>query len=109
MTRQLAADTGETVNLAVRSEESALYLDQVAGSSALQSHNWLGQRIPLHATSNGKVLLSELSEEELAAAPPDLAALHRAHDHLAQPPCARISTAYAGSGSRWPSTSSRTG
>ena len=30
--RQLAADTGETVNITVRSETSALYLDQVAGS-----------------------------------------------------------------------------
>ena len=66
--RQLAADTGETVNITVRSETSALYLDQVAGSSALQSHNWVGQRIPLHATSNGKVLLSELSEAEFTAA-----------------------------------------
>jgi DNA-binding IclR family transcriptional regulator len=66
--RQLAADTGETVNITVRSETSALYLDQVAGSSALQSHNWVGQHIPLHATSNGKVLLSELSEVELKAA-----------------------------------------
>ena len=64
--RQLAADTGETVNITVRSETSALYLDQVvAGSSAVQSHNWVGQHIPLHATSNGKVLLSELSEAEL--------------------------------------------
>ena len=35
------------------------------GSSALQSHNWVGQHIPLHATSNGKVLLSELTEAEL--------------------------------------------
>ena len=58
--RQLAAATGETVNIAVLSESSALYLDQVAGSSALQSHNWVGQHIPLHATSNGKVLLSGL-------------------------------------------------
>jgi DNA-binding IclR family transcriptional regulator len=72
VTRQLAADTGETVNITVRSEESALYLDQVAGSSALQSHNWVGQRIPLHATSNGKVLLSELSEDEFDAALPHL-------------------------------------
>src|SRR5689334_3669758 len=58
--RQLAAGTGETVNLAVLSESSALYLDQVAGSSALQTHNWVGQHIPLHATSNGKVLLAGL-------------------------------------------------
>jgi DNA-binding IclR family transcriptional regulator len=72
VTRQLAADTGETVNITVRSDESALYLDQAAGNSALQSHNWVGQRIPLHATSNGKVLLSELSEEDLAEAVPHL-------------------------------------
>jgi DNA-binding IclR family transcriptional regulator len=60
--RQLAADSGETVNIAVLSESSALYLDQIAGSSALQPHNWVGQHIPLHATSNGKVLLSGLED-----------------------------------------------
>lgn len=61
--RQLASDTGETVNIAVLSESSALYLDQIAGSSALQPHNWVGQHIPLHATSNGKVLLSGLEDD----------------------------------------------
>lgn len=64
--RQLAADTGETVNIAVLSDRSALYLDQIAGSSALQPHNWVGQHIPLHATSNGKVLLSGLDEDQLS-------------------------------------------
>jgi DNA-binding IclR family transcriptional regulator len=68
LARQLAADTGETVNLAVLSESSALYLDQVAGPSALQPHNWVGQHIPLHATSNGKVLLSGLDAAGLDAA-----------------------------------------
>src|SRR4051812_17527020 len=63
--RQLAADTGETVNIAVLSESSALYLDQIAGSSALQPHNWVGQHIPLHATSNGKVLLSGLDDKKV--------------------------------------------
>ncbi|MGA9746865.1 MAG: IclR family transcriptional regulator [Nocardioides sp.] len=71
--RQLAADTGETVNITVLSESSALYLDQVAGSSALQPHNWVGQHIPLHATSNGKVLLSGLDaaalDQQLASLP----------------------------------------
>ncbi len=65
--RQLASDTGETVNIAVLSESSALYLDQVAGSSALQPHNWVGQHIPLHATSNGKVLLSGLNRQQCDA------------------------------------------
>ena len=63
--KQLAAATGETVNLATISGNSALYLDQVAGSSALQSHNWVGQHIPLHATSNGKVLMAWLGDDEL--------------------------------------------
>ena len=63
--RKLAADSGETVNIAVLSDRSALYLDQVAGQSALQSHNWVGQHIPLHATSNGKVLLTGLSFDEV--------------------------------------------
>ncbi|MEI2811009.1 MAG: IclR family transcriptional regulator [Nocardioides sp.] len=63
--RQLAAATGETVNISVLADRSAFYLDQVAGSSALQPHNWVGQHIPLHATSNGKVLLSGLSEERV--------------------------------------------
>jgi DNA-binding IclR family transcriptional regulator len=63
--RKLAADTGETVNIAVLSDRSALYLDQFAGASALQPHNWVGQHIPLHATSNGKMLISGLADEEL--------------------------------------------
>src|SRR5579875_461713 len=65
ISRRLAATTGETVNIAVLADRAALYLDQVAGSSSLQSHNWVGQHIPLHATSNGKVLLSGLDDDEL--------------------------------------------
>lgn len=91
--RKLAAQTGETVNIAVLSERSALYVDQIAGSSALQSHNWVGQHIPLHATSNGKVLLSGLTREEVDRAVPSLPAytertittkraLHRALDEV---------------------------
>lgn len=64
--QRLAARTGETVNIAVLSGGSALYVDQIAGSSALQAHNWVGQRIPLHATSNGKVLLSGLPDGDVA-------------------------------------------
>jgi DNA-binding IclR family transcriptional regulator len=63
--KQLAAATGETINLATLSGNSALYLDQVAGPSALQPHNWVGQHIPLHATSNGKVLMAWLDTTDL--------------------------------------------
>ena len=69
--RALAATTGETVNIAVLADGAALYVDQAvdqaAGKSSLQAHNWVGQHIPLHATSNGKVLLSELPDAEFVA------------------------------------------
>ncbi len=65
ISRLLAQQVGETVNLAVLSDGAALYMDQVAGSSALQPHNWVGQRIPLHATSNGKMLLSGMDPSEI--------------------------------------------
>src|ERR1700689_3370506 len=58
--RALAREVGETVNLAILADRDALYLDQVAGPAALSPHNWAGQRIPLHATSDGKVLLAYL-------------------------------------------------
>jgi DNA-binding IclR family transcriptional regulator len=61
----LAREVGETVNVAVLSGGVALYLDQVAGPAALSPHNWAGQRIPLHATSDGKVLLAYLTDSEL--------------------------------------------
>ena len=70
--RALAQEVGETVNLAILAGRDALYLDQVAGPAALSPHNWAGQRIPLHATSDGKVLLAFRPAAEIAEhlAPP---------------------------------------
>ncbi len=64
--RALAEAVGETVNLAILSGPDALYLDQVAGPAALSPHNWAGQRIPLHATSDGKILLAYRPEDDVA-------------------------------------------
>jgi DNA-binding IclR family transcriptional regulator len=58
----LAQEVGETVNVAILAGRDALYLDLVAGPAALSPHNWAGKRIPLHATSDGKVLLAYLPE-----------------------------------------------
>jgi DNA-binding IclR family transcriptional regulator len=63
--RALAQEVGETVNLAILSGCDALYLDHAAGPAALSPHSWAGQRIPLHATSDGKVLLAYMPETEL--------------------------------------------
>jgi DNA-binding IclR family transcriptional regulator len=80
----LAREVGETVNIAILSGRDALYLDQVAGPAALSPHNWAGQRIPLHATSDGKVLLASLSAAEIAEhlAPP----LRRLTEHTITAP-----------------------
>jgi DNA-binding IclR family transcriptional regulator len=64
--RELAAEIGETVNLTVLSGFDVLYVDQVAGASVLQPRNWVGQRLPAHATSNGKALLAYLPPARLA-------------------------------------------
>ncbi|MDO5711318.1 MAG: IclR family transcriptional regulator [Micrococcales bacterium] len=72
--RRLAGQTHETVNVAVLSAGTALYVEQVAGGTPHSSYNWVGQRIPLHATSNGKVLLCELPREDREDLLRDLAA-----------------------------------
>lgn len=55
---RLAEDLGETVNVAVLDEGHAINISQARGRAAVSSHNWVGQRTPLHATSSGKVLLA---------------------------------------------------
>ena len=55
---ELAADLGETVNIAIMDGERAVNISQVRGPAAISSHNWVGRGTPLHATSSGKVLLA---------------------------------------------------
>ena len=64
VTADLAARVGETVNVVILSGRETLYLDQVSGTSALQIHNWVGKRNPMHATANGRVLLAHVSDAE---------------------------------------------
>ncbi len=64
--RRLAAAIGETVNLARLEGGAVVNVDQVLGGATVATHNWVGQRTPLHATSNGKVLLAALDPEQRA-------------------------------------------
>jgi DNA-binding IclR family transcriptional regulator len=59
----LAREIGETMNITILSGSDALYIDQVAGTSALQMHNWVGQLVPLHCTSNGKALIAWMTQD----------------------------------------------
>ena len=70
---KLAADVGETVNIAVLRSNHVVNVEQARGPSAVGTHNWVGQLTPLHATSSGKILLAFMSADTrrhaLAAAP----------------------------------------
>lgn len=61
---QLAAQLGETVNIAVRRSHFVVNIDQARGPSAVAAHNWVGELTPLHATSSGKILLAYMTPEE---------------------------------------------
>ncbi|MFC7405086.1 IclR family transcriptional regulator [Georgenia alba] len=62
---RLAAELDETCNVAILSSGMAVNVCQAEGSTTIGTRNWIGQRTPAHATSNGKVLLAHLPEEEL--------------------------------------------
>ncbi|MGH8917449.1 MAG: IclR family transcriptional regulator [Actinomycetes bacterium] len=61
---RLAAGIGETVNVAVLAGDAAVNVAQARGTASVLSHNWIGQRTPLHSTSSGKVLLAWASPAE---------------------------------------------
>src|SRR5438045_7656896 len=61
---QLAFRTGETVNLAILQGDQVVNIDQIAAPNLVVNVNWVGKQTPLHATSNGKVLLAYLPEDE---------------------------------------------
>src|SRR5919198_218867 len=66
---RLAADTGETANLAVAKRFNLVYVDQVEAAQ-IMSPSWLGRSVPLHATSSGKAFLAWLPQEEREALTP---------------------------------------
>jgi DNA-binding IclR family transcriptional regulator len=57
---RLAAEMGETINVAVLQEHWVVNVDQARGPSTVGTHNWIGRLTPLHCTSSGKVLLAHL-------------------------------------------------
>ena len=61
---ELAMRTGETVNLAILQGDQVVNIDQIAAPNLVVNVNWVGKQTPLHATSNGKVLLAYLPEEQ---------------------------------------------
>lgn len=61
---ELAAEVGETANVAIAMDDVAINVYQAQGGAKVAAHNWVGQRTPLHATSSGKVLLAFMPPAE---------------------------------------------
>lgn len=62
----LAADVGETVNVAILDGNRVINISEVRGPAAIAMHNWVGQSTPPHATSSGKVLLAFAGRADLS-------------------------------------------
>ena len=56
--RRLADESGETVNLMVRSARGAEAIAQVDGPHVLGVSNWIGREVPDHCSAAGKVFLA---------------------------------------------------
>lgn len=75
----LAADVGETVNVAILDGDRAINISEVRGPAAIALHNWVGQSTPPHATSSGKVLLAHPAGLDLRALLGDPLTRYTAH------------------------------
>ncbi len=62
--RALGETVGETVDLAVLSGGSTVFVDQVPGRQRLVALSAVGERFPLHCTANGKAILACFSPED---------------------------------------------
>jgi DNA-binding IclR family transcriptional regulator len=62
--RTLAAETGETVNLAILDGAEAMYLDSYPGTFRVRAQADPGLRVPAYCTAMGKCLLAQLDPEE---------------------------------------------
>jgi DNA-binding IclR family transcriptional regulator len=61
----LAADVGETANLAILDDDRIVNIVEAMGSAEIALRTWVGQSCPAHATSSGKVLLAGLAAGEV--------------------------------------------
>ena len=55
---QISDKTRETVHLATLEKADVIYIDKIDSSQPLRMHSYIGQKIPIHASALGKVLLA---------------------------------------------------
>jgi DNA-binding IclR family transcriptional regulator len=62
---KLAAELGETTNVAILDENRAVNIVEAASTAEIAARTWVGRSCPTHATSTGKVLLAGLDADEV--------------------------------------------
>lgn len=60
----LATETGETCNLAVRDGDAAVNIEQALSPNPVKHLGWIGRRLPLHCSAAGKPFLAFASRNE---------------------------------------------
>lgn len=69
--QKMIDDINESVFLTIRNGEMALYIAEKQSTHPVRFVSHLGMQLPLHATAMGKVLLSGMTEDEIAKLYPD--------------------------------------
>ena len=64
--RDIAAKTGETVDLAILKRGRMHFIDQIVGTQRLRTVSSIGETFPLTTTANGKAALACLDQTEAA-------------------------------------------
>ena len=57
--QELAEISGETISLSLPDGDAALTIDQIDSWRELRLRNWVGKRLPLYCTSDGKLYLAQ--------------------------------------------------
>lgn len=60
----LAEELGETVHMGILEEDAAIYVLKVESKYTIRMHSRVGKAIPLYCTAIGKMLLSDLDDQE---------------------------------------------
>jgi DNA-binding IclR family transcriptional regulator len=75
----LSEEVGETVDLAILSGGSVVFVDQIPGRQRLTALSAVGERFPLHCTANGKAILACFAAEDTYAMIDKSVAAHSDH------------------------------
>ena len=64
--QELSQLSGETISLGIPDGDMGKTIEQIHSHSELQLRSWVGKRLPLYCTSDGKLYLAEWDEKALA-------------------------------------------